>query len=361
MAHNPTDDLFESSKMTFGEHLEELRGALFRAVIGLALGTCVGLYYADSVVQWIEYPLRNALDEFYSQRSIGELERDHKALDADLKKRISNEKLTFERRFIERRQLRSLLADSHPSDPPRESLSSPPGPQSEQSPAPPAQSIAEGEGEGGVPNLDDLVPIDLWVVQENRISALAVTEAFMIWMKAGFVAGFLLASPWVFYQIWGFVAAGLYPHEKNYVYTFFPISMGLFLAGAALAYFFVFSVVLQFLFSFNLMVRIDPEPRISEWLGFVLLLPIGFGISFQLPLLMFVLERIGVVTVSLYLEKWRIAVLAIFVVSMILTPAEPTSMLMMAIPLTFLYFIGVGMCRWMPRRKNPYGEVADAK
>jgi sec-independent protein translocase protein TatC len=96
---------------------------------------------------------------------------------------------------------------------------------------------------------------------------------------------------------------------------------------------------------------IDPDPRIDEWLSFVLLLPLGFGISFQLPLVMLFLERIGVFSVAAYVEKWRVAVLVIAVLSMLLTPADPGSMLLMAVPLIVLYFGGVLLCRFMPRRK----------
>ena len=109
----------------------------------------------------------------------------------------------------------------------------------------------------------------------------------------------------------------------------------------------------------NRALDIQTDPRISEWLGFVLILPLGFGIAFQLPLVMFFLNRIGVFTIQAYLQKWRVAVLVIFVISMFLTPADPMSMLMMAAPLTALYFLGVAMAKWMPRGRNPFNEAYD--
>ena len=202
-----------------------------------------------------------------------------------------------------------------------------------------------------------LVAVPTWKPAVVRIQALGAHEAFMIWLKAGFVAGLVLTSPWIFFQIWQFVAAGLYPHEKRYVYLYLPFSLGLFLAGAALAFFFVFKPVLDFLFSFNASMNIDPDPRISEWLSFVLILPLGFGISFQLPLVMLFLNRIGIFSVGAYLEKWRIAILVIFVISMLLTPADPISMMLMAVPLTILYFGGIMLCKWMPRGRNPFDEA----
>jgi sec-independent protein translocase protein TatC len=161
------------------------------------------------------------------------------------------------------------------------------------------------------------------------------------------VVGVVLASPWIFYQLWTFVAAGLYRHEKKWVWTFLPISVGLFLAGVVLAFFFVFDFVLDYLLQFNAWLGLDPDPRISEWLSFVLLLPIGFGLGFQLPLVMLFLERIGVFDAAAYAAQWRIAVLVIVVVSAVLTPADPYSMLFLAAPLCLLYFGGIALVRWI--------------
>jgi sec-independent protein translocase protein TatC len=176
-------------------------------------------------------------------------------------------------------------------------------------------------------------------------------------MKAAFVLGAVLASPFIFYFVWQFVAAGLYPHEQRYVHIFLPFSLGLFLAGAALAFFVVFKFVLAFLFTFFDWMGIDPEPRITDWLTFVLFLPLGFGLSFQLPLVMLFLERIGVFTIATYLGHWRISVLVICVIAMVLTPSDPYSMVLMAAPLVLLYFFGIALCKMMPRRTTPFGEV----
>ena len=104
---------------------------------------------------------------------------------------------------------------------------------------------------------------------------------------------------------------------------------------------------------------IAPQMRINDWLSFVMFLPLGFGIAFQLPLVMLFVNRIGLISVEAYLDKWRIAVMGISVLSMLLTPADPISMVLMAVPLTFLYFLGIGMCKWMPAptSNNPFGEV----
>lgn len=126
-----------------------------------------------------------------------------------------------------------------------------------------------------------------------------------------------------------------------------------------LAFFGVFQFVLRFFLGFSGWMGIDLEPRITEWLSFVLILPLGFGIAFQLPLVMLFLERIGIFTVRSYLASWRISVLVIAFLSMLLTPSDPYSMLLMMTPLIGLYFFGIMLCSWMPRRVSQFAETVD--
>jgi sec-independent protein translocase protein TatC len=199
-----------------------------------------------------------------------------------------------------------------------------------------------------------LRPVEIWEPVRVHLQSLQPHEPFMIWLKAAMISGFVIASPWVFYQIWVFVAAGLYPHEKRYVHVYLPVSIGLFLGGVALAFFFAMEPVLNFLFEFNASMGINPQPRLGDWLSFVMILPLGFGIAFQLPIVMLFLNRIGLISVRAYLDKWRLAVVIIAFISMVFTPADPISMLLMLIPLVLLYFGGIAMCQWMPGARRMY-------
>ncbi len=345
MKYQPNDDLFRESTMTFGEHLEELRHALFRALIGLAIGVGIGLWFGNHIVLFIQQPLVKALEEFYRERS-------EKRVDAaimDWKQR--GIELPFTKEQAHQLVDSGLVPDKVFID------SQILRPEAKASKAPKVESdlsLEELEKRLG------LVPVLIWRPRDEesraRLQSIDVQEPFLIYMKASVLAGVLLSSPWVFYQIWMFVAAGLYPQEKHYVNIFLPFSLGLFFAGAALAFFFVFQPVLSFLLSFNSWLGIDPDPRIGAWFSFVLILPLGFGISFQLPLVMLFLERIGIVPLPVYTEKWRISIFIIVILSAILTPSDPYSMLLMAIPLTFLYFGGVMLCKYMPKNRSPYDD-----
>jgi sec-independent protein translocase protein TatC len=356
------EDLFEDSKMTFGQHLEELRVALFKAILALVAGFVVGLIFGNQIVSWVQVPLNVAMDNHYDQLDIESYDRHVEEILAgkgtpvysreqviDL---LENQGMFYDRAYVYVPELWKQLQQKYPD-------------QFTDVPEIPSAPAADVDVEDTAPNLTvkDMIPLTLWkpALDDPRVkvTSLRVEDSFVTYIKAALVAGAIIASPLIFWFIWSFVAAGLYPHEKRYVFIYLPFSLTLFLAGAAVAFFFAISFVLDFLFWFNRQMGVDPQPRINDWMGFVLLLPLGFGISFQLPLVMLFLERIGATSVQLYKEKWRIAVLVICVVAMLLTPSDPQSMLLMAVPLVILYFGGILLCRVMPRQSSPFGAPAD--
>lgn len=352
--HRPhNEDLFEHTKMTFGEHLEELRFSLVKAVLSLVVGVLIGLLFANYLVAYVQKPLKNALEDYYTglgakqyheylEKQAAKGEPVPQDLDAAAKT-FAEQKLIMEERYIDFRDLAMLLKKLVPQ---AIDLSAIPGRK-------PDEPI----------KLDDLTIFRTYHRVEDdsrvRIVGLRMEEPFVVYMKAAIVLGIVLACPFVFYFIWQFVAAGLYPHEQRYVRVFLPFSVGLFIAGAALAFFVVFRFVLAFLLSFYDWMGIDPDARISDWLTFVLVLPLGFGVSFQLPLVMLFLERIGIFTTRIYLSNWRISVLVICFIAMVLTPSDPYSMMLMATPLVGLFFFGILLCKWMPRRTTPFGDVIE--
>ncbi len=185
---------------------------------------------------------------------------------------------------------------------------------------------------------------------ENAVKVLSVTEGFMIWFKVALYAGFVMASPWIFYQMWMFVGAGLYPHEKKYVHIFLPLSLSLFVAGVCLCQFVVLPMGVRWLLEFSEGLGLRPDLRLSEWFSFALLVPLIFGIAFQLPLVMFGLERVGFFDINTYRSKRRIAIFLIFLISgMANASPDPISMCFLAVPLCVLYEGGILLCKMWPR------------
>ena len=406
MPKRPDEDLFAETTMSFGDHLEELRLALSKALVGLLVCFLIGLCVANYVVSYIQTPLKNALENHYISKAIAELHKEYPdEISPDIEQFIRDKRFVYDKFYVEANEvlrvgtlvseyqatraedserLRPSAADAAESNDAASGQPDADRTEPETTAGDDAASDrsvlswlswgkhnATGQAEGSRGReavvLGGDVPIPqatfvvarVWRPIDTVVKALNAQEAFMIWLKAAFVSGMVIASPYMFWQIWVFVAAGLYPHEKKYVVIYLPFSLVLFFAGAAMAFFVVFQYVLNFLFTFNAAMDIDPDPRISEWLSFVLMLPLGFGVAFQLPLVMLFLHRIGIFSIQMYWEKWRIAVLVIFVISMLLTPADPISMLLMALPLCFLYFLGIALCRWMPKNKSPFGEGYD--
>lgn len=344
-------DLFDDSTMSFGEHLEELRKRLILALLGLTVGVILSLFFSDRLMKTMEIPVKNALARYYRILN-GEQEtgfdfwslvsgkpskpkevQPSPAAPADAVEVLKPVEVQ-----IDVHELFDGLRKIQPSIPkPPEN-------------APPLRLTLQ-ISEKVLQKVMPLPPTALTLV------ALTAEEAFMVYLKVAVVAGLIISSPWVFYQLWLFVAAGLYPHERKYVYIYMPMSLVLFFGGAIFCFFAVVPFVLNFLFDFNIWLDISIQPRLTEYVSFIVILPVMFGVSFQLPMVMLFLERISVFNVAAYRDKRRLAILAIAFLSMVLTPSDPVSMMLMMIPLCLLYEFGILLCLWQPAQKeNPFED-----
>lgn len=358
----PADDLFEKSSMTFGEHLEELRRAMVKAFIWLGLGTIFGLMLADRIVKFIETPLKGAIKTYYIERAkVAYKDANGQEPSQDLASWMSENSMMPQRAFVDPSALAHLLRSL-----PAELAVSPA--EIEETLPPSNQAVESNIDTSAVPEettltkleqnpwkgvdlerLNSLEPFILWQPIPNKLIALTSMEPFMMWLKAGLVAGVIFGAPGIFWHIWQFFAAGLYPHERRYVYWYLPLSLLLFFAGVALAFFVIFQLVLSFLIGYTTSLDVEFAPRLNDYMTFAMMLPLGFGLAFQLPIIMLGLHRFGVISASTFLSQWRIAVLVISFLAMVLTPADPYSMIGLALPLVLLYFFGILLCHYMPK------------
>ncbi|MCA9049581.1 MAG: twin-arginine translocase subunit TatC [Planctomycetaceae bacterium] len=346
-------DLFDDSTMTFGEHLEVLRTHVWRALIGLVIGVILALFFGDRIIGFLRKPIDEALRKHNMPAAPDDL--GNMDIGGFLKQLFSGEEPEPDQAAAVESPPKELAEDEIEVEIPAADLNA------ALRKAVPGITITESPAtkpNGDSPNSDVVVPIVLKAPEFallrktadrfNRPVTYKVEEAFLAYIRISLVAGFVLSSWWIFYQIWLFVAAGLFPHERRYVYIYLPMSVGLFAVGALFCFYFVFPIVLDFLISFNKWLGVELQPRLSEYISLVLMLPVMFGISFQLPLVMLFIERIGIVTIEGYWENWRMAVLIISIVSMLLTPSDPTSMMLMMFPLIILYFAGIYLCKFRP-------------
>ncbi|MBA4393175.1 MAG: twin-arginine translocase subunit TatC, partial [Desulfobacca sp.] len=170
-------------------------------------------------------------------------------------------------------------------------------------------------------------------------------------IKTSLIAGIVLASPIIFYELWMFIAPGLYQKEKKFVLPFVFISSLLFVGGALFGYYVVFPVGFRFLVGFSTE-NIRALPSLQLYLSFCLKLLVGFGLVFELPVLAFFLGWTGIINSKMMAKNRRIAILLVFVVSAIITPPDVVSQIMLAVPLYLLYEISILIVKFTGRNKK---------
>jgi sec-independent protein translocase protein TatC len=188
--------------------------------------------------------------------------------------------------------------------------------------------------------------------------ATSVISPFMVPLKILMMAAFLIALPVVLYQVWAFIAPGLYAHEKKLIMPLVISSTVLFFMGVAFCYFFVFGQVFKFIQGFAPK-SITAAPDIEAYLSFVLSMFLAFGITFEIPIAVVLLVRMGIVTVQKLKEARGYVVVGAFVIAAVVTPPDVVSQFMLAVPLCILYEIGLICARWVkPREKESEEDLA---
>jgi sec-independent protein translocase protein TatC len=339
------DDFFKDTRMSFGDHLEELRWRMWRAIKGLFLCLVIG-FVLDTVgdqtgnpwlgvgkpmLKVIVGPAETALKDFYRERNKGTQEKLKKAREEGLSDPVT---ATAELPV----RLRS-------------------------------PAFAEKFGTAEVDCVITLTPTELDTLvkdgsynagTDKSMAGLGVMEAFMVYIKVSLLCGVVIACPWIFWQMWSFIGAGLYPHEKKLIHVYLPFSIFLFLAGCLICQFIVMPQAVKAMLAFYKWINIDPDLRLNEWLGFAIVMPLVFGLSFQTPLVMLFLNRIGIFTWDQYLAKWRYAIFVLAITAALLTPStDVVSMLWLFVPTFGLYMFGVLICYVLPPPQGLLGPVEE--
>ncbi|MBN1507405.1 MAG: twin-arginine translocase subunit TatC [Sedimentisphaerales bacterium] len=296
--------------MSLGDHLEELRARLILAILGLLLGTVVSLAFGTRILTFIEDPYVRTMS-----KRLAEKERP----------RVKSEMADFAELFFTN-LTRHLVAD------------------------PNAPNID--------PNLIAFVKnvsmetVDAWVDKtqgpgsrglpyDAQLTVLAPADAFVAYLKVSLIAGLILSSPWVFYQIWMFVAAGLYENERKYIHTAIPFSTALFIIGALFFLFIIARLTLGFFLSFGDVVGVTANWTLQKYISFVTTLMLVFGIAFQTPIAVLILVRAHLVSIRTLRRSRKYVILGLAFLAAVATPPDVVSMVSLLVPLYGLYELGI--------------------
>ena len=193
-----------------------------------------------------------------------------------------------------------------------------------------------------------------------RMIATGVITPFMVPVKVTALAAFMIGLPYVLYQAWAFVAPGLYEHEKRLALPLVVASTLLFLMGVAFCYFFVFGKVFSFIHNFAPK-SITPAPDIEAYFSFVITMFIAFGVTFEIPIVVIVLVRMGVVSVEKLRDARPYVIVGAFVVAAVVTPPDVLSQFMLAVPMCLLYEAGLFVARFISVRREEAAEPAETR
>jgi sec-independent protein translocase protein TatC len=188
-----------------------------------------------------------------------------------------------------------------------------------------------------------------------------ITGSFFVPMKVTMLVAFLIALPWVLYQMWAFIAPGLYQHERTLVIPLVVSSYSLFIFGMAFAYFLVFPTVFNFMAQYNAPLGAEMTTDIDKYLSFAMTTFLAFGITFEVPVVVVVLVRMGIVTLAKLKEIRPYVIVGAFVIAAVVTPPDVLSQLLLAIPMTLLYELGLLIARFYQPKKSAEDIADDLK
>lgn len=360
-----SDDYFASTRMSFGDHLEDLRKHLIRAGLGFAICFFLSFFIGQYVLGIIKAPVESQL-RAYREEQVIKMETMFREGNPTPEMKKANQPAKFVYFAIPKKALldavKGVSSDEVKYEWKQEGVETNTG-----EPKPGIEVVKPEDCVILPMSVYDPMGLALGLNSslresrgENQLSTLAVQEGLMTYFKVCVVTGVVLGSPIILWEIWSFVAAGLYPHEKKYVYMYLPMSLGLFLGGVLLCQFAVMPVAVSALLGFNDWIGLTPELRLSEWLGFAIMMPLVFGISFQTPLVILFLDSLGIMDVNAIQNRRGIVWFAMVIFAAVITPSgDPFSLIMLWIPLGLLFEIGILLCKLRKRGNDLEIEVPD--
>jgi sec-independent protein translocase protein TatC len=321
--------------MSLGDHLEELRARLILAILGLVIGTIISLTFGRRIIQFIERPYSKVMARHHQVKVEKEL-KDTEAPNAsayllnafttNLLKALQGAKAPAidpnAVKFVQKIYVETLAKLAHD------------------------------------PNYVSAVASERSSSSDTDLKALGPADPFVAYMKITLISGLIVSSPWVFYQLWMFIAAGLYEQERKYVRTAVPFSTVLFVTGALFFLFIIAPLCLRFFLNFGEFIGVTAIWTFDKYISFVTMLMLVFGIAFQTPIAIFVLTRTGLISIETFKKSRKYVIVGVFLIAGLATPPDVISQFALAIPLYTLFELGI-LLSWLAQRKQNSQQPAD--
>jgi len=314
--------------MSLGDHLEELRMRLILAILGLVVGTIICLFFGRRIIAFIEGPY-NRIMEGYTEKKVEEFQTPWTYLSD-----------TFFTNLLH-------AIDSDPNAPQID---------------PNAVTFAQKIYSDTVttlaedPNYTEAIG-SVHSSASGKLVVLAPADPFIGFMKISLISGLIVSSPWVFYHLWMFIAAGLYANERRYVRIAVPFSTALFVIGALFFLFVVAPISLRFFLGFGNYIGVASSWTFQKYISFVTILMLVFGLGFQTPIAIFVINRTGLVSIKSLKKSRKYVIIAMFALAALATPPDVISQITLAIPLYALFELGI-LLSWFAERKKKLQDEA---
>ncbi len=312
--------------MSLGDHLDELRARLILMLMGVVIGLVVTLFFGTRLVTFLSTPYYHAMEKVYQQKYkvIAKQIEANGSLDDLICVVISDKNArTYQSlkpgdRFYA--QIKRYQDD--PNDPAFANLRMP----------------------------ADKIKIDAESIE--GLKTLRLQEGMLIYFKVCLVFGFILVCPWVFWQAWVFISAGLYKHEKKFVHIVSPISALLFMTGAIFFMKVVAPLAMSFFLKFDQILSAESSWTLQYYIDFVLMLTLVFGAAFQMPIAIVFAEMMGLLSIDALTKNRKFVILGLLFISAVATPPDVISQILLAGPLYILYEGSIIVCRILKHRKK---------
>ena len=342
------------TSMSLGDHLEELRTRLILAIAGLFLGLVICRCFGSYLIDLLLIPYNRAIEDIKEDKDIVFFE--------PFQRYVINV-VPFEnaKEFLKNEKLRKSLAAS---DIYMVRLSSDDIEKSEKKSGKLSldltqydidtdlSKIAEEKLEPDEGNKGFVAFLSPYKSRKNakKLTTIKPSEGFMVYIKTSLIFGLLLTSPWIIWQIWAFVASGLYQREKKFAYSVAPASAFLFIAGSVFFMWSIAPITMKFFVKFDAFLGFESQFRPSDYINMILMLTLVFGVAFQMPIVIVFAESMGLVSIDVLAKNRKFVILGIVVLAAMITPPEPISQMGLALPLYMLYELSIIACRFKNRK-----------